>query len=97
MVTSILPLGYAGVSEIERQEEAKSMHPIIMEELVEARENELLEEAEHRRLVSQLRAGQPSLIDHLLEKMGDLLTRTGGRLQERRAIQRTGKLASAEK
>jgi hypothetical protein len=37
------------------------------------------------------------LIDRLLEKTGDLLTRAGGRLQERRALQIAGKLASAEK
>ena len=73
------------------------MHPIIMQELAKARQSELLEEAERRRLVSRLRAGQPSMIDRLLERTGDLLTRVGGRLQERRALPRTRKLASAEK
>ena len=71
------------------------MHPTIMHELAKARQRDLLEEAERHRLVSQLRAGQPSLIDRLLDKTGDLLTRTGGRLQERRALHRTRKLASA--
>ena len=73
------------------------INPIIMQELAKARQRDLLEEAERRRLISRLRAGQPSMIDRLLEKLGDLLTRTGGQLQVRRAIQRTGILASAEK
>ncbi len=72
------------------------MYPLIAQELAEARHSDQLKEAEHRRLISRLRAGQPSMIDRLLEKTGDLLTRTGGRLQARRALQRTGKLASAE-
>jgi hypothetical protein len=72
------------------------MHPTIMHELAKARHRDLLEEAERHRLVSRLQASQPSMIDRLLEKTGDFLTRTGGRLQERRAPQRTGALASAK-
>ena len=72
------------------------MHPLIMQELAKTRQSDLMKEAEHRRLISRLQAGQPTMIDRLLEKTGDLLTRTGGRLQARRALQRTGKLASAE-
>ncbi len=73
------------------------MNPIIMLELAKARQSDLMKEAEHRRLISLLRAGQPSIIDRLLEKTGDLLTGAGERLQKRRALQGTGKLASAEK
>ena len=73
------------------------MHPLIMQELAEGRHSDHLKEAEHRRLISRLRAGQPSMIDRLLEKTGDLLTVTGGRLKERRVSQRTGRLASAER
>jgi len=72
------------------------MHPLTMQELVKTRQSDLMKEAEHRRLISRLQAGQPTMIDRLLEKTGDLLTRTGGRLQARRPLQRTGKLASAE-
>ncbi len=72
------------------------MHPIIMQELAKTRQSDLLKEAEHRRLISRLRADQPTMIDRLLVKFGDVLARTGGRLQARRALQRTGKLASAE-
>ena len=85
------------VIEIERQEEAKIMYPLITQELAEVRHSDQLKAAEHRRLISCLRAGQPSMIDRLLEKTGDLLAMTGGQLQERRVSQRTGRLASAEK
>ncbi len=73
------------------------MHPLIAQELAEARHSDRLKEAEHHRLISRLRAGQPSMIDRLLEKTGDLLAMTGGQLQERRVSQGTGRLASAEK
>ncbi len=69
------------------------MYPLIAQELAEARHSDQLKEAEHRRLISRLRAGQPSMIDRLLEKTGDLLAMTGGQLQERRVSQRIGRLA----
>ena len=73
------------------------MHPTIMQESTKARQRDLLEEAEHRRLLGRLRAGQPGMIDRLLEKLGDLLIRTAGRFQVRHDLQRTGILVSAEK
>jgi len=89
-----LPPGYAGVGKIERQQQAKTMHPIVMQELVKARQSDLSREADQSRLARKARAGQSGLIDIFLWGFGNLLIGTGVRLKKRRSLQRSGVFAS---
>ena len=73
------------------------LNPDIAQELGKAHRQNLMREAEHRRLVRQVKARKPSLTAHLLERMGGLLIKIGGQLQERHAPQSTGTLGWVEK
>jgi hypothetical protein len=68
-----------------------------MQELARAHQRDLLKEAEQWRLVRQVRADQPSLSAHLLERLGGLMIKAGERLQERHTPQITGTLGWAKK
>lgn len=59
------------------------MFPIFENEVVKARREDLLREAEKERLINIAQAGQPTLIDMIKIIIGELLTTTGGRLQNK--------------
>jgi hypothetical protein len=71
-------------------------HPVMLEAMARARRQDLLREADARRLARQAREGQPGLADRLLEELGDLLVETGERLQKRSAPQGNGTLGKVE-
>ena len=79
------------------EEVTETMHPHTLHELAKARQSDLLREAQHRRLVALARAGQPSLMARLLERLGGLLIKVGERLRKRPTPQNTGPLGWAEK
>ena len=57
------------------------MSPMIYYEAIKTRREDLLKEAEKERLIKIAQAGQPSLSDRIQTKMGQLLIKTGGKLQ----------------
>jgi hypothetical protein len=57
------------------------MFPTNYDEIAKARRADLLREAEKERLIKIAQAGQPTLIDSIQIKIGEVLTKTGGRLQ----------------
>lgn len=50
-------------------------------EIAKARRADLLREVEKERLIKIAQAGQPTLINSIQIKIGEFLTKTGGRLQ----------------
>lgn len=59
------------------------MIPMNYDEITKARRADLLREAEKERLIKIAQAGQPTLIDSIQIKIGEVLTKTGGRLQNK--------------
>ena len=56
------------------------MFPMNYDEIAKARREDLLREAEKERLIKIALSGQPTLFDRIQIKIGELLTKTGGRL-----------------
>ncbi len=57
------------------------MFPMNYDEIAKARRADFLREAEKERLIKIAQAGQPTLIDSIQIKIGEVLTKTSGRLQ----------------
>lgn len=72
------------------------MHPYIMYDLAKARQNDILREAQQQRLVRQAFAGHPSMIARIRERLGGLLIKIGGQLQNRHVPQSTVTLGLAK-
>jgi hypothetical protein len=67
-------------------------HPVTLQAMATARRQDLMREADARRLARQARQGQP----RILEGLGGLLAETRERLKEDRAPQGNNSLGWAE-
>ena len=65
------------------------IHPVTMQALAEARQSDLLREAEARRIACQAKAAQPARpgpVERIAAGVGILLMGVGQRLTEQRAL-----------
>ena len=65
------------------------IHPVTMQALAEARQSDLLREAEARRIASRAKAAQPTQpgpVERIAAGVGILLMGVGQRLTEQRAL-----------
>ena len=65
-------------------------HPVTAHEYAKARQQDMLREAEHRRMVRQARkaqAARPNVAGRVADEMGSLLIDAGQRLKARRVAQ----------
>lgn len=63
------------------------MNNYTLETIGRDHEMDLLKEAEHRQLVNLVTAGQPSTITQLLDRLGGVMIKIGGKLQKQPARQ----------
>jgi len=71
-------------------------HPVTLQAMATARRQDLMREADARRLARQARQGQPRMATRILEGLGGLLVETGERLQKRSDPQSNGALGKVE-
>lgn len=74
------------------------MHPITLQELARARQRDLLNEAEARRMARQAKAtrpAQPGLAERIVHGVGTRLIDTGERRKERHISPQNGALREA--
>lgn len=63
------------------------MNHYTLEAIGRDHELDLLKEAEHRQLVNMMTDDQPGTIAQLLDRLGGLMIKAGGRLQKRSSPQ----------